>query len=130
MHLLEERQGSPKHARPVRCPQCRKFVPVLVFDSPAVGMVCVSCHRSFMELRTEAALVPKHRRTEIVTTMVPLRCAHCQELALVFVDAHPSGRLCQHCHERATSVSEEPKGMHIPHTAISEDHTSTTRRSP
>jgi ribosomal protein S27E len=112
MHLVEERQGPSNHAPPVRCPSCRKLAPVLVFDSPAAGMVCAGCHRRFIGLRQEAVLVPKHRRTELVTTTTPLRCAHCQEFAFVFVDARPMGLFCQHCHERMTPWGEEPGAGH------------------
>jgi ribosomal protein S27E len=108
MHLLDERQDSLIHARPMRCPYCRKFVRVLVFDSPAVGMICAGCHRRFTDLRKAAALVPRHLRAQEVITANPVRCAQCRDLALVFVDTDPTGLLCQHCHERVTLLWEAP----------------------
>ena len=115
MHLMDERQDPPKHAPPVRCPHCQKPAPVLFFDSAAVGMVCAGCHRRFMDLRKAAALVPRHRRAQLLITTKPVRCAQCRDLALVLVDAQPTGLLCQHCHERATPVYEEPsEGVRIP----------------
>jgi len=107
MHLGEERQDPAKHAEAVCCPWCRKAAAILLFDSRAVGMVCTSCHRRFMDLRKEAALVPRHLRAHVVITTRPARCAQCHELACVLVESYGAGLLCRQCHGGIMPVSEE-----------------------
>ncbi len=132
MHLVEERQDPLIHARPVRCLHCQNQAPVLVFDSPAVGMVCAGCHRRFMDLRKEAALVPRPLRAHVLITTQPARCAHCHDLAFVLVDTYAAGLLCPQCHGGLTPVSEEPSGgvRRSPGITRGEDLTSTAKRSP
>lgn len=110
MNQVIERHNQPEHARPVRCLYCRKLVPVLVFDSPAVGMICAGCHRRLTDLRKEAAYLPRHLRAQLSVTSKPVQCDRCQCLALVFANSHVMGILCRHCHESLRSANEEPVG--------------------
>jgi ribosomal protein S27E len=132
MHLVEEREDPPKHARPVRCPHCRNPAPVLLFDSPAVGMVCAGCHRRFMDLRKEAALVPRHLRAHVLVTPQPVPCGRCRGLTLVLVEAYAAGLLCPDCHGGMAPVYEEASGnvRTSPCITIGEELTSTARRAP
>ena len=53
---LDESYETTRHAKPVRCPRCRKASPVLVFDSPIGGMVCPHCHEKLIALRRHASV--------------------------------------------------------------------------
>ncbi len=48
------RTKRPAATKPIWCPRCGDPAQVLLFDSPAHGMVCRRCHAGLMALRQEA----------------------------------------------------------------------------
>jgi hypothetical protein len=56
---LDETYETPRHAKPVRCPRCRRSSLILVFDSRAAGMVCCHCHEKLTALRKDAIVISR-----------------------------------------------------------------------
>lgn len=56
---LNESYAFAKHAKPVRCPWCKRPAPALLFDSLATGIVCARCHAELILMRTEQVIAAR-----------------------------------------------------------------------
>lgn len=65
---LDESYEVVKHAKPVRCPRCRRPAPAFLFDSRATGMVCARCHADLMDTRKEEAVLVRRSKAEAGST--------------------------------------------------------------
>jgi DNA-directed RNA polymerase subunit RPC12/RpoP len=85
---LDESYETTRHAKPVRCPRCRRSSLVLLFDSPAQGMVCPYCHEKLIALRKLASRLTGDRGVETPDTRRKKQatCSRCGEAtpALLF----------------------------------------------
>jgi ribosomal protein S27E len=98
---LDESYETSRHAKPVRCPRCRRSSLTLLFDSPAEGMVCSHCHEKLTALRKDvvvlarnlgAAVRGNHKRKQPICP----RCGHTTDI-LMF-DSPMAGMVCSACH--------------------------------
>jgi hypothetical protein len=51
-----------RHAKPMRCPSCKRRVAALLFDSQCTGMVYALCHAALMAKRLESVIAAKRWR--------------------------------------------------------------------
>lgn len=88
---LDESYETTRHAKPVRCPRCRKASPVLVFDSPRGGMVCPHCHEKLIALRRHASVPACERGVAALYTheRKPPPCSRCGEATPVLLFDSP-----------------------------------------
>ncbi|HXF93911.1 MAG TPA: hypothetical protein VNK46_14255 [Nitrospiraceae bacterium] len=98
---MDKSYEAARHAKPVRCPRCRRAAAVLLFDSRAVGMVCTHCHEALMRVRGEAAAIARDLRGAVSGRTRPVRCPRCRRLAPVLLfDSETTGMVCRRCHEQ------------------------------
>lgn len=113
-----ESYETARHAKPVRCPRCHKSCLVLMFDSPARGMVCPHCHEKLIALRKRASgpagsrsLPPVAARNKRAAL-----CPRCGETAHVLLfDSSLAGMVCHGCHNELVHFRQEVAGL-IPRT--------------
>ena len=114
---FDESYETTRHAKPVRCPRCRRSSLVLMFDSPARGMVCPHCHEKLIALRKRASLPPGDRNVALPDAPKGkrARCPRCGDTTqgLLF-DSSPAGMVCNQCHDDLVRLRQEVTGL-IPH---------------
>jgi transposase-like protein len=107
---LDDSFEVARHAKPVRCPRCRKSSLVLLFDSPAQGMVCPHCHEKLIALRKQASVLAGDRgvatphRQQKTSTTCP-RCGGSTEVLLF--DSPLAGMVCRGCHGELVYFRQE-----------------------
>ena len=107
---FDESYETARHAKPVRCPRCRKSSLVLMFDSRARGMVCPHCHDKLIALRKHVFVLAGDRG--VVTLDMRKKkqasCPRCGELANVLLfDSHLAGMVCNGCHDDLVRFRQE-----------------------
>lgn len=111
---LDESYETTRHAKPVRCPRCLKSSLVLMFDSPARGMVCPHCHEKLIALRRHTSMLTVHGSvaTPGMRETNPAICPRCGEAAQVLLfDSPLAGMVCHRCHVDLIHYREEVDGV-------------------
>ncbi|MCP9473379.1 MAG: hypothetical protein NNA30_11655 [Nitrospira sp.] len=113
--LLDESCETARHAKPVRCPRCRKSSLVLIFDSPARGMVCPHCHEKLIMLRKRDVGLAGGRTLPPGTARNTKRVASCprcgQAAPLLLFDSPQAGMVCHGCHGDLVRFRQEVAGL-------------------
>lgn len=115
---FDESYETARHARPVRCPRCKKSSLMLIFDSPAQGMVCPHCHEKLIALRKRASGPAGCRSPQPATARNKKAdlCPRCGEAAHVqLFDSIQAGMVCHGCHDELVRFRQEVAGL-IPRT--------------
>lgn len=115
---FDESYETARHAKPVRCPRCRKSSLVLIFDSPGRGMVCPHCHEKLIVLRKRASGPAGHqsRQPAAARNKKAALCPRCGETTHVLLfDSSQTGMVCHGCHEELVRFRQEVAGL-IPYT--------------
>lgn len=103
-----------RHAKPVRCPRCRKSSLVLLFDSPAQGMVCPHCHEKLIALRMQASVLAGDRGVATPHTQqkTPATCPRCGgSTEVLLFDTPLAGMVCHGCHDDLVHFRREVAGL-------------------
>jgi len=111
---MDETYETARHAKPVRCPRCRKSSLVLMFDSPARGMVCPHCHDKLIALRRHASELTIKRSVSMPRAgkKKPALCPRCGIPAQVLLfDSPQAGMVCPGCHDDLTRFRQEVIGL-------------------
>ena len=111
---LDESYETTRHAKPVRCPRCRRSSLVLLFDSPAQGMVCLRCHETLIGLRKHVSALAGDRSVAAPYTQEkkPPTCPRCGEATLVLLfDSPLAGMICGGCHGDLVRFRQEVAGL-------------------
>ena len=112
--MLDDSYEAARHAKPVRCPRCRKFSLVLLFDSPAQGMVCPHCHEKLIGVRKHASGLAGDRSVATPDTRrkKPAICPRCGKVAQVLLFDSPwAGMVCHGCHDDLVRFRREVAGL-------------------
>ena len=104
---FEEFSETAPHAKPAQCPRCRASCLVLLFDSPAEGMVCPHCHEKLVVFRKDA-VVPARNHNKRNRAVCP-RCGNTTNI-LMF-DSPLAGMVCTDCHEALAYFRQEVAGL-------------------
>jgi len=111
---LDESYEIARRVKPVRCPRCRKSSLVLMFDSPARGMVCPHCHEKLIALRNHVSVLAGDRgvATAGIRKKKSTTCPRCRETAHVLqFDSPLAGMVCNECHDDLMYSRQEVVGL-------------------
>lgn len=98
---FDESYATARHAKPVRCPRCRRSSLILLFDSPAEGMVCPHCHEKLTALRKDAVILARELGVAAGRNNRRKRasCPRCGAAAdILMFDSPSTGMVCGSCH--------------------------------